>query len=103
MSGHDKTNEDRSINQHAEDIELDPEMAGKPTAVANAPKGADRAAQLIGDQHVEMTEEDVSQIAGKAQRLGDSQCLITEQTHSPKDRQAYSLYPGLGLLPSNPR
>lgn len=60
MSGQGKTQEDQSINQHAEDIELDPETAMKPPVMGNATKGADRAAQLIGNQHVELTEEDVS-------------------------------------------
>lgn len=58
MSALDMTQKETSVDQHAEDVELDAEAAVKSTA--NAAKGGDRAAQLIGTQHVVLTEEDVS-------------------------------------------
>lgn len=62
MAKDDKPHEDLSSHQHVEHIEADDiELAAKPTAV-DATKGADLAAQLIGHQHVEISEEDVSPI-----------------------------------------
>jgi len=45
--------DDEPFQQHTEDIESNP---SKPIPANNH---ADRAAELIGDQHVEVTEEDV--------------------------------------------
>lgn len=66
MSGQPKPQEEGSTPHHAEDIEMDVEAAPKPTTNV---KGADRAAQLIGDQHIEVTEEDVSTMTSTASRM----------------------------------
>ena len=63
MSGISKTGDDSSVHR-AEDVKYDVEPDLKHDAVHA--KDGDRAAELIGNQHIELTEEDVSD---------DPQCL----------------------------
>lgn len=93
MSRNSKSDDEPS-QQQTEDIESN---LAKPVPVSNH---ADRAAEMIGAQHIEVTEEDVNTAS---LFLADPELTFLEQTTPPQNRQAHPIHPSMGLLPPNPR
>lgn len=79
---------------------------------SNSIQHGDRAAQLFGDQKVELTEEDVCVLTQSsctehhARQVVLSFSLLildlTERSHPQEDRQNHPTNPRLGLLSSDP-